>query len=102
MSSLLEPTSTGQTGTPVLTTGFGERSETTRSHWADEYERLLATARIAVIDDEELNIEIVQGHLRHEGYQNFHRATDGTQALDLIRTVQPDVVLMDVLMPGVN
>lgn len=102
MSSLLEPTSATYADAAVVANAFGERSETRRSRWADQYERLLSTARIAVVDDEELNIEIVQGHLRHEGYQNFHRATDGSQALDLIRTVQPDVVLMDVLMPEVN
>ncbi|MEO1525121.1 MAG: HD domain-containing phosphohydrolase [Planctomycetota bacterium] len=102
MSSVLESTRAGSGSEPAAPVFSNGRNESTRSRWDQQYETLLATAKIAVVDDEELNIEIVQGHLRHEGYQNFFRSTDSTQALELFRRVQPDVVLMDVVMPGMT
>lgn len=59
-------------------------------------------AKIAIVDDEELNIEVVQGYLEQEGYSNFCRTTDATQAVPLIATECPDVVLLDVMMPNVS
>ena len=68
----------------------------------EKYSKLLETAKIAVVDDEEMNIEVVQGYLEQEGYRNFFRTTDATQALQLIKRVNPDVVLLDIMMPHVS
>jgi sigma-B regulation protein RsbU (phosphoserine phosphatase) len=40
--------------------------------------------------------------LQREGYQNLTAATDGQQALDLLRSRPFDLVLLDVMMPGLN
>ena len=69
---------------------------------SETYSKLLETAKIAVVDDEEMNIEVVQGYLEQEGYRNFFRTTDATQALQLIKRVNPDVVLLDIMMPHVS
>ena len=70
--------------------------------WTQRNAELMDTAKIAVVDDEVINIEVVQGYLEQEGYKNFVRTTDATKALDLIRESSPDVVLLDVVMPEVN
>ena len=70
--------------------------------WTDIHSKLIEAAKIVIVDDEEMNIEVVQGYLEQEGYKNFFRTTDATQAIDLIRHVEPDVVLLDVMMPEVS
>jgi len=72
------------------------------SRWTEKYAELIATAKIVVVDDEVMNIEVVQGYLEQEGYQNFFRTTDATQALGLIRSSRPDIVLLDVMMPEIS
>lgn len=73
-----------------------------QSRWTEKCAELVDTAKIAIVDDEEMNIEVVQGYLEQEGYQNFYRTTDATQAVSLIGKVDPDVVLLDVMMPEVS
>ena len=70
--------------------------------WTEKFSELIDTARIAIVDDEEINIEVVQGYLEQEGYRQFFRTTDATQALNLIARVKPDVVLLDIMMPEVS
>lgn len=81
---------------------FAKTRSILQSRWTERYAELVGTAKIAMIDDEVMNIEVVQGYLEQEGYQNFFRTTDATKALDLIRTVNPDVVLLDVMMPEIS
>ncbi len=73
-----------------------------QSQWNEKYVELLDSAKIAIVDDEELNIEVVQGYLEQEGYQQFFRTTDARQAIPLIEQVNPDVVLLDVMMPHIS
>jgi putative two-component system response regulator len=61
-----------------------------------------ATAKIAIVDDEPINIKVARKHLQVAGYQNFITTTDSTTAMTLIAQEQPDVVLLDVMMPQVN
>ncbi len=98
------PTAAGKPQPPCIVpqSKITKSSENHQSRWTQRYAELMDTAKIAVIDDEVMNIEVVQGFLEHEGYKNFFRTTDATKALDLIRTVNPDVVLLDVMMPEVS
>jgi len=59
-------------------------------------------ARILIIDDEPVNIKVVKKYLQIAGYQNFITSTDAPKAIELIRTEQPDLVLLDVMMPEVS
>jgi two-component system cell cycle sensor histidine kinase/response regulator CckA len=58
-------------------------------------------ARILVVDDEQLNRRLIQAILAPEGHEIVH-ATDGESALALIAHGKIDLVLLDVLMPGVG
>jgi two-component system, OmpR family, alkaline phosphatase synthesis response regulator PhoP len=59
------------------------------------------TATILVVDDEQPLLEFVSNYLIREGYQVVV-AADGRRALELIRTEQPDVVILDVMLPGLD
>ena len=54
--------------------------------------------RILVVDDETALVELVQSYLEREQYEVL-TATDGRAALDLARTAQPDLVVLDVMLP---
>ncbi|WP_141735462.1 ATP-binding protein [Oligoflexus tunisiensis] len=56
---------------------------------------------ILVVDDNELNCEVVQDLLKTEGYRVMI-ATGGKEGIRLIETLQPHVVLLDLMMPDVS
>ena len=55
---------------------------------------------VLVVDDEPTNIEIVAAVLETEYEIAF--ATSGEHALELMPTVQPDIILLDVMLPGMD
>ena len=60
-----------------------------------------AVTRVLVIDDEAPIRLLCRVNLEAEGI-NVLEAADGTTGLDLARAEQPDVVLLDVMMPGLD
>jgi two-component system cell cycle response regulator len=59
------------------------------------------TARILIVDDVAANVRLLEARLSAEYYQ-VATAQDGQEALRLARTWQPDLVLLDVMMPGLD
>jgi two-component system response regulator RegX3 len=57
--------------------------------------------RILLVDDEHAIVESLGYALEREGYEVLE-AADGSQALDLARTAPPDLVLLDVMLPGMS
>jgi adenylate cyclase len=57
--------------------------------------------RILVVDDQRANVEMVAGVLRARGYEVL-TAMDGESALERVRSGHPDLVVSDILMPGMN
>lgn len=57
--------------------------------------------RIAVIDDEVHIRQLLELTLGHSGY-DVRSAKDGAQGLELIREWQPDLIVLDVMMPKIN
>jgi DNA-binding response OmpR family regulator len=51
-----------------------------------------------VVDDETALVELVQSYLESEQYEVL-TAADGRAALELARTAQPDLVVLDVMLP---
>ena len=58
-------------------------------------------ARILVVDDEERNRRLLVAMLEAEGYTALE-AAEGRQALELARQSLPDLVLLDIMMPGMD
>lgn len=56
---------------------------------------------ILVVDDDPTMQDVLCVHLEDEGYRIL-RADDGPSALDLVRRTYPDLVLLDVMMPGMD
>jgi two-component system cell cycle response regulator len=59
------------------------------------------SARILVVDDIELNRRLLEAKLAAEYYQVL-QAPDGVSALEVARADSPDIVLLDVMMPGID
>ncbi|BAZ21299.1 response regulator receiver sensor signal transduction histidine kinase [Kalymmatonema gypsitolerans NIES-4073] len=57
--------------------------------------------RILVVDDFALNVSLLQTALEAEGF-DVDTATNGNLALAKIEASPPDLVLLDVMMPGMN
>lgn len=60
-------------------------------------------AKLLIVDDEEINLEILNEHLCHEGYDTVS-ATDGVEAWDILQenSAQFDAVLLDRMMPRMD
>lgn len=58
-------------------------------------------ATILVVDDNPLNLRVLFQYLSDEGYRVLV-AEDGENAVDQARRAIPDLILLDVLMPGMN
>ncbi len=58
-------------------------------------------ARLIVVDDEPNIVELLSASLRFAGF-DVASATDGHRALKLVDSFQPDLVVLDVMMPGID
>lgn len=62
---------------------------------------VMFNARVAVIDDDRMIREMLQLGLSREGYQ-VETAADGSAALDLVRSFDPEVIVLDIMMPKID
>jgi DNA-binding response OmpR family regulator len=58
-------------------------------------------AKILVVDDVPANVRLLEAVLGSRGY-DVVTATDGLAALELVDSEQPDLILLDVMMPGID
>jgi CheY-like chemotaxis protein len=56
---------------------------------------------VLVVEDDELNLKLVRELLEFSGFETLE-ATNGLEALDVVRKKQPSLVLMDIQMPGMD
>jgi two-component system, OmpR family, alkaline phosphatase synthesis response regulator PhoP len=61
----------------------------------------MTMTRILVVDDESNLVELLSDYLTREGFQVL-TALDGLTALDLARAQQPDLIVLDVMLPGLD
>ena len=59
------------------------------------------TVRALVVDDEPPLVQVVAGYLEKEGFEVV-TAVDGPAAVTLAEQVQPDVVVLDLMLPGLD
>jgi DNA-binding NarL/FixJ family response regulator len=65
-------------------------------------DRSLTDVRVVIVDDHDLFRSGLRNLLEEEGVQIIGEAAAGQEALDIVREVAPDVVVMDLNMPGMG
>jgi len=56
---------------------------------------------ILIVDDSPTEVHVMQAALQRHGYRTVV-AADGEEGVRLARQVRPDLIFMDIVMPGVN
>ena len=64
--------------------------------------RQFAMTKVLVVDDEHYMRKVVRTLLMSIGVRTVYEAADGLSGLDLIRTMSPQVVIVDWEMPGLD
>src|SRR5918997_1689032 len=57
--------------------------------------------RVLVVDDEPVLVDTIRYNLRREGY-DVQVANDGNEALKLAQAASPDLVVLDLMLPGID
>lgn len=58
-------------------------------------------ALIMIVDDSPTEVHVLKTALERHGFETVS-ATDGSECISLARQMRPDLILMDVVMPGIN
>jgi two-component system, OmpR family, alkaline phosphatase synthesis response regulator PhoP len=58
-------------------------------------------ARVLVVDDEQNLVDLVRSYLEREGFEVL-TAADGSTALELARSERPDLLVLDLMLPGID
>jgi two-component system cell cycle response regulator len=56
---------------------------------------------VLIVDDDELNIKLIKAMLKSENYRLL-AALSGMECLEMVADVVPDLILLDVMMPGID
>ncbi len=59
----------------------------------------MTSARILVVDDEEMNLRLLRRILERDGYTNIRTTSVGQEVLQIVAEYNPDLVLLDLHMP---
>src|SRR6476660_3494945 len=65
-------------------------------------EENLKSSRILIVDDQEANVMLLERLLQMAGYTNFISTNDPRQVLPLFSKFQPDLILLDLMMPHLD
>jgi CheY-like chemotaxis protein len=57
--------------------------------------------RVLVVDDNQLNLDMLSGYLEDKGF-DVALATSGEQSIAAVQASRPDIILMDIQMPGID
>jgi DNA-binding response OmpR family regulator len=102
-------------GSPVIQTRYGRGYRFAAPATVRPYEPVLPLrppahaptpgaprrSKILIVDDEPFNVDYLEQALADLGYDTI-RATNGQEALDTVATDAPDLILLDVMMPGMD
>jgi len=59
------------------------------------------SARILIVDDNSVNLKLATDVLEMEGYA-VEKAVDAEQAQEMLKSATPDLILMDIALPGMD
>lgn len=54
-----------------------------------------------IVDDSSTNVILLENIMAHQGFATL-TACDGEEALELMKKYHPDIILLDIMMPGIN
>ena len=93
----------GQTTSVPIPLSFGEWKSIHKQGHQEDREGINGTRkiRVIIIDDEPVIADTVVEILNGEGFEAM-AVSSGTSAIELAKAFDPDVVLSDVIMPGLN
>ena len=57
--------------------------------------------KILIVDDEKDIVDLISYNLEKEGFVTI-KAYDGESALDLVKSAKPDIVVLDLMLPGIR
>jgi len=80
---------------------IAELSEKTLSEGNNQYDIVLDPCKIMIVDDVEFNIRVLKRIIDSENV-TFFEAKSGEEALDILHGEKPDIIFMDIRMPGIN
>ena len=69
---------------------------------ATNFEQIVQSIDVLVVDDNQFMRKLIRNLLVNVGVKNVHEAGDGITGLEAIRTLSPDVVVLDWEMPFLN
>jgi len=61
-----------------------------------------ADIKILIVDDNAKDLKLLELRLLELGFRNIVQATNGMEALELAQIHLPDLILLDIIMPGMN
>lgn len=62
----------------------------------------LSRFKLMLVDDDPIMVEMVQVYLQEAGYSGFITTSNPAEAMSLIRAHRPDLLLLDLMMPGIT
>jgi len=62
----------------------------------------LRSSTVMMVDDDPIMLEVVQTYLEEAGYTSFVTTSEPGQAMELFQQRRPDILLLDLMMPGVS
>lgn len=62
----------------------------------------ILASRILIVDDEPSNVGLLEDLLQREGFQQVVATTDSQRVMSLVSAFAPDLILLDLMMPGLD
>jgi PleD family two-component response regulator len=62
----------------------------------------ILNAKILIVDDADANLRLLEDLLSREGFHNVISTADSTRCIDLFTAFQPDLILLDLMMPELD
>lgn len=62
----------------------------------------MSKKRILLVDDEEDILILLETVLIKEGFKNIHKATNGVTAIKVGKSIEPDIIVLDIMLPDMD
>jgi PleD family two-component response regulator len=66
------------------------------------YDDDLKSMTVWVVDDDINNLRLISAILHQSGFNRVHSLISGEEALERLKTEHPDLILLDIIMPGIS